>query len=115
MTVPATAVLTDGTQNYVLRLQDGVVERREVAAGLIWDNRREILTGLAEGDAVIAKAGAFFGDGDRVKPVFPDQPGVSGAAPTPPAPPAPAAETGAAPAKAAPPAEDAAAAAGDVK
>lgn len=137
VTVPATAVLTDGTQNYVLRLQDGVVERRDVAAGLIWDNRREILTGLAEGDVVIAKAGAFFGDGDRVQPVFPEQPAASGdasgasqtqtpiAAPTPPvatppvatppAPPAPAAETGAAPAKADPAAQDAATAAGDVQ
>ncbi len=68
LTVPATAVITDAEGSYVLRVEDGVLERRPVAAGLIWQGRREILEGLAPGDEVVARAGAFFGSGDRIRP-----------------------------------------------
>ena len=50
LTVPAAAVLTDADGNFVLRVNDGVLEKRAVTAGLIWQDHREILTGLAEGD-----------------------------------------------------------------
>lgn len=68
-TVPAAAVLTDTQGTYVLVSNDGVIEKRGVTAGLIWDGYREILSGVKLGELVIAKAGAFFGDGDRINPV----------------------------------------------
>ncbi|WAJ29639.1 efflux RND transporter periplasmic adaptor subunit [Antarcticirhabdus aurantiaca] len=68
LTVPATAVITDAEGSYVLRVEDGVLERRPVTAGLIWQGRREIVEGLAPGDEVVARAGAFFGSGDRIRP-----------------------------------------------
>jgi len=69
VTVPATAVLMEAGGSYVLAVVDGVLEKRSVTAGLIWQDRREILDGLTEGDVVVAKAGAFFADGDLVTPV----------------------------------------------
>lgn len=71
VTVPVTAVLAETGGTYVLVVLDGVIEKRSVAAGLIWQDRREILTGLAPGDVVVARAGAFFGDGDLVTPIAP--------------------------------------------
>ncbi|MGB3279424.1 MAG: efflux RND transporter periplasmic adaptor subunit [Pseudorhodobacter sp.] len=69
-TVPAAAVLTDAQGTYVLVVKEGLVEKRGVTAGLIWDGYREIIEGVALGELVIAKAGAFFGDGDRINPVM---------------------------------------------
>ena len=69
LTVPATAVLIDAVGAYVLTVADGAVARRAVTVGLIWQDRREIVAGLSPGDTVIARAGAFFRDGDRVNPV----------------------------------------------
>jgi len=71
-TVPAAAVLTDAQGTYVLVSKDGLIERRSVTAGLIWGGAREILSGVTLGELVIAKAGAFFGDGDRINPVSAD-------------------------------------------
>lgn len=68
-TVPAAAVLTDAAGTYVLVVKDGLIEKRAVTAGLIWDGYREIIQGVALGELVIAKAGAFFGDGDRINPI----------------------------------------------
>ena len=48
-------------------VRDGRVETRAVKTGLIWQGRREILSGLEPGEQVIARAGAFFRDGDRVR------------------------------------------------
>lgn len=69
ITVPATAVLEDGTESIVQVVSDGHVQTRLVTAGLIWKGRREIRDGLAEGEEVIARSGAFFRDGDAVNPV----------------------------------------------
>lgn len=71
LTVPSSAVLVDKDSTYVLRItEEGVVQRVDVTAGLIYQNQREILNGLAEGDVVMLRAGTFFGDGDKVQPVF---------------------------------------------
>lgn len=69
LTVPASAVLTDAEGTYVLAVKDGVLNKRSVTAGLIWQGYREIVTGLEAGEMVVAKAGAFFSDGDRINPV----------------------------------------------
>lgn len=72
LTVPLTAILSDSVGDYVQIVKDGIVERRSVIPGLVWQGRREIVSGLEEGDTVIARSGAFFRDGDRVRPVEPD-------------------------------------------
>lgn len=64
--VLATAVQTSGDETYVLQVRDGILQRQPVVAGVLWQNRREILSGLSEGDVVVARAAAFFGDGDTV-------------------------------------------------
>jgi HlyD family secretion protein len=38
-------------------------------AGLVWEGYREIRSGLEAGEVVVARAGAFFRDGDKVQPV----------------------------------------------
>lgn len=67
LTVPAGAVLADGEGNYVQIVKDGVIETRPVEAGLIWEGRREIVSGLSEGEHVLARAGAFFRTGDKIR------------------------------------------------
>lgn len=67
--VPAGAVISDSSGERVLVVRDGVVESRTVRAGLLWDGRREILQGLEAGESVIARAAAFFREGDRVRAV----------------------------------------------
>jgi HlyD family secretion protein len=67
--IPLSAVLygQDGTVVQVVR--DNRVETRRVAVGLIDQGKAEISEGLAEGDVVVARAGAFLKDGDLVRPM----------------------------------------------
>jgi len=68
--VPASAVLTQGLKSHVQLVVDGLVETREVVAGVLSaDGSREILEGLEVGEQVVARAGAFFIDGDAVRVV----------------------------------------------
>ena len=69
VTVPASAVLADDGGERVQIVRNGVVETRPVRAGLLWDGRREIIEGVALGEQVIARSGAFFRTGDRVRPM----------------------------------------------
>lgn len=82
LTVPATAVTSEGQSSHVLVVRDGRVHRRDVEAGLIWQGRREIRGGLQAGEVVIARAGAFFRDGDPVNPVPEGRTGAAPAAAT---------------------------------
>ncbi|WBU64990.1 efflux RND transporter periplasmic adaptor subunit [Paracoccus aerodenitrificans] len=72
LSVPLTAVLDDQDGEIVQVVRDGIIETRKVEAGEIWQGRREILSGLEEGEIIIARAGAFFRDGDRVEAVSAD-------------------------------------------
>jgi HlyD family secretion protein len=67
--VPLSAVLygTGGTVVQVVR--DDRVETRGVNVGLITGGQAEIREGVSEGETVIARAGAFFRDGDRVRAI----------------------------------------------
>ncbi len=76
LAVPATAVITDAEGSYVLRVENGVIERRPVEAGLLWQDWREIAAGLEAGDQVVARAGAFFSDGDLIRVVEGEAPEV---------------------------------------
>lgn len=74
VTVPAAAILSDAAGDYVLAVEDGLLMRRDVTPGLLWDGRREVAAGLPEGAVVVARAGGFFAGGDRITPVAEDAP-----------------------------------------
>ncbi|ABD90207.1 efflux RND transporter periplasmic adaptor subunit [Rhodopseudomonas palustris] len=69
VSVPLTAVLygSAGTVVQVVRRQ--LVETRRVETGLMSGGQIEIREGLAEGDVVVARAGALLREGDPVRPV----------------------------------------------
>ncbi len=67
--VPLSAVLYGQDGTFVQVVRDNRVETRSVNVGLIDDGKAEISEGLSEGDVVVARAGAFLQDGDRVRPM----------------------------------------------
>lgn len=69
LAVPVTAVGSSPEGSTVMRVKDGVVERALVTTGIRDGGMVEIVTGLAEGDQVVLKAGAFVRAGDRINPV----------------------------------------------
>lgn len=91
LTVPATALLDRAEGAIVQIVRDGTIETRRVTPGLIWQDRREILDGVAAGETVLARAGAFFNDGDKVNPIQPPAETAASPAPAPAVPAAPAA------------------------
>jgi multidrug efflux pump subunit AcrA (membrane-fusion protein) len=67
--IPLSAVLY-GREGAVVQVVRGQrVETRAVTTGLTSDGKVQITKGLAEGDTVVMRAGAFLRDGDRVRPV----------------------------------------------
>ncbi len=70
LTVPVSALTTEGGRDTVLVVgKDNRLIRREVRAGAVWNGRREILSGLKEGEQVLLRASPFFQEGDSVEPV----------------------------------------------
>ncbi|MEY4696796.1 MAG: hypothetical protein RIT14_1224, partial [Pseudomonadota bacterium] len=67
--IPVTAVGSSAEGTTVMRVADGVVSRVPVTTGIRDGGWVEILTGLAPGDTVVTKAGAFVRDGDHINPV----------------------------------------------
>ncbi len=67
--IPFSAVLYGPGGAVVQTVRDGRVETRRVEVGLLAAGQAEIRQGLSEGDMVVARAGAFVRDGDRVRPV----------------------------------------------
>jgi HlyD family secretion protein len=69
LAVPVTAIgITDGTST-VLRVVDGVAQLQPVTTGIRDAGWVEITQGLAAGDSVVTKAGAFVRSGDHINPV----------------------------------------------
>ncbi len=69
LAVPVTAVGSSGDATTVMLVKDGLVSRVEVKTGIRDDGWVEILSGVGKGDLIVAKAGAFVADGDRINPV----------------------------------------------
>ena len=71
--VPVSSLLfsADGSAG-VLVAKDGRVEARKVMPGLSAAGFSEIRSGLSAGEAVVARAGSFLRDGDRVRAVPPE-------------------------------------------
>ena len=74
--VPLSAVLYGSAGAVVQVVRDDRVETRRVTVGLLGAGQAEIREGVAEGEMVISRSGAFVRDGDRVRAVG------GGAAPT---------------------------------
>ncbi len=74
LAVPVTAIGRLDGETTVMRVRDGVVEVALVTVGIRDGGSVEITEGLAEGDLVVAKSGAFVRSGDRVNPVALAQP-----------------------------------------
>jgi len=66
--IPLSAVLYAQDIAVVAVVRNDRVETRQVLVGHLAEGEAEVRQGLAEGDLVVAKAGAFFREGDRVRP-----------------------------------------------
>lgn len=77
LSVPTTAVLSDKDGTFVFVVKSDKLEKRAVKTGLIWKGLREITQGLEKGEAVVARAGAFFADGDEINAIEPRAAGAS--------------------------------------
>nr|WP_280517729.1 efflux RND transporter periplasmic adaptor subunit [Falsirhodobacter halotolerans] len=69
LALPIGAVGHDGDGDFALRVQDGTVHRVPVEVGIRDGSHIEITDGLTQGDRIVARAGAFVRDGDRVTAV----------------------------------------------
>jgi HlyD family secretion protein len=67
--VPLTAILYGSAGTVVQVVRRDRVETRRVEIGLMSGGQVEIRDGLAEGDIVVARAGALLREGDAVRPV----------------------------------------------
>lgn len=67
--VPVTAVGSGPDGTSVMKVAGDAVQRVVVQTGIRDGGWVEILSGLAAGDVVVTKAGAFVRDGDRINPV----------------------------------------------
>lgn len=65
--IPLSAVLYSQETAVVAVVRNDRVETRQVVVGHLAEGEAEVREGLAEGDLVVAKAGAFFREGDRVR------------------------------------------------
>ena len=57
---------------WVLKVQDGRVQRQPVRLGLVSSGWCEVLSGLREGDLVVPQASSTLADGARVRPLVAD-------------------------------------------
>jgi HlyD family secretion protein len=67
--IPLSAILYGDEGAVVQVVRDDHVETRTVETGLASDGQIQIGKGLAEGDLVVLRAGAFLRDGDPVRPI----------------------------------------------
>lgn len=72
VTVPLSAITYARSGPTVQSVVDGKVATKPVQLGLAGDGRAEIVSGLTEGEAVVARAGTFVRDGDVITPVATD-------------------------------------------
>jgi multidrug efflux pump subunit AcrA (membrane-fusion protein) len=67
--IPFSAVLYGPSGTIVQTVRNGRIETRPVTVGLLSAGDVEIRTGIAEGEMVVPRAGAFVRDGDRVRAI----------------------------------------------
>lgn len=69
LSLPQSAVMFDADGAYVLTVTDGIVGIARIVPGLKKDGRILVVDGLPPDADVVARAGSFLRDGDRVTPV----------------------------------------------
>ncbi|EHS49934.1 efflux transporter, RND family, MFP subunit [Rhizobium sp. PDO1-076] len=67
--LPLSAITTAKGETTTRIVEDGVVKLVRIETGIQDGAYIQVVKGLKEGDRVVAKAGAFVRDGDRIKPV----------------------------------------------
>jgi HlyD family secretion protein len=67
--VPVSAVGSEGAETTVMLVRDGIVHRTVITTGIRDGGWVEVLSGLAPGDLIVAKAGAFVTDGDKINAI----------------------------------------------
>jgi HlyD family secretion protein len=67
--LPTGALLYDGAQPLAQVVKDGRIETRKVSVGIAADGFSQIVSGVAAGEDIVARAGPFLRDGDMVRPV----------------------------------------------
>lgn len=72
LSIPQSAVLFGEDGPVVLSVVNDQVKLRRIETGLMADGQIEVVSGLADGDVVVTKAGTFLRDGDAVKPILQD-------------------------------------------
>jgi HlyD family secretion protein len=71
--VPLSAVLYGPIGAIIEVVRSNRIETRKVTIGLLSEGTVEVREGLAEGDMVVSRAGAFLREGDPVRPVISDE------------------------------------------
>jgi HlyD family secretion protein len=69
LALPLSAVTTGRDGSFARKVENDVVKQVKIEIGFQDGGYVEILNGLQPGDLVVAKAGAFVRDGDRIAPV----------------------------------------------
>ncbi|OLP62399.1 efflux transporter periplasmic adaptor subunit [Xaviernesmea oryzae] len=69
LTLPQTAVTRKADGSFARKVEGGVVAMVPVVIGIQDGGRVEVKSGLKAGDQVVAKAGAYVRDGDKINPV----------------------------------------------
>jgi HlyD family secretion protein len=69
VTLPLSAITYARSGATVQSVSDGKVTTKKVQLGLAGDGRAEIVSGITEGESVVARAGTFVRDGDVITPV----------------------------------------------
>jgi HlyD family secretion protein len=69
LAVPASALSYDKGSTFLQVVSDGVVRTRLVTTGLVVEGQVEITRGVEEGELVVARAGTFLRDGDKVRTI----------------------------------------------
>jgi HlyD family secretion protein len=67
--LPLSAITTEGGKTTVRKVTDGKVQMVEIKTGIQDGAFIQVTEGLGDGDKVVAKAGVFVRDGDRINPV----------------------------------------------
>ncbi|MGK6316509.1 efflux RND transporter periplasmic adaptor subunit [Neorhizobium sp. DT-125] len=75
LALPLSAVTTGREGSTARKVEDNVVKQVKIETGIQDGGFVEVVSGLEAGDMVVAKAGAFVRDGDRIAPV-PAEPGT---------------------------------------
>ncbi|AMV37403.1 efflux RND transporter periplasmic adaptor subunit [Planctomyces sp. SH-PL62] len=71
LSVPASAVASEGGKSFCVTLEEGRARRKEVKLGLSDGKRTEVVSGIGEGDEVVESNSASLADGQAVARIDP--------------------------------------------